>query len=145
MAMRESRPGLSARSLVVLEMIAAGSSYEQILAAHRELSYLDIFQAAEEAIGLAVNLPSRQTAHTVAEKRERYPRAYEKWTEKEEITMRKLVRAGMTVARIAGRLQRNRGAIRSRLIKLDLVGELSEREQERLHRIIERRKTWSLK
>lgn len=134
--MTDSQPKLSGKSLAILEMIAAGSSYQQILAAYPDLTYLDIFRAAEEAleIGSCVN---RQLAYTVAQKRERYPRAYEKWAKDEEITLRKLVQSGATIAQIATQLQRNRGAIRSRVLKLGLADKLPPKEQERLRRIIE--------
>ena len=118
-------------------MIAAGSTYEQILAAYPDLTYLDIFRAAEEA--LALHVPGRQRpSHTVADKRVRYPRAYEKWAAAEDAQLRELARSGATVAQIAGRLQRNRGAIRSRIMKLGLVSDLTPKEQDRLRRIIER-------
>lgn len=41
---------LSPRARGILEKIAAGKSYEQILAADPGLSYLDIFAAAREAL-----------------------------------------------------------------------------------------------
>ena len=44
---------LGARSVAVLEMIAAGSSYEQILVGISDLTYLDIFRAASEALDMA--------------------------------------------------------------------------------------------
>src|SRR5438128_2032993 len=117
--MSEQTPKLTARSLAVLEMIAAGSSYEQILTAYPDLTYLDIFHAAEEALAMAVSA-QRPPSYSMAEKRARYPRAYERWTDEEDGTLQTLVRSGATVAQIAGRLERNRGAIRSRLLKLNL-------------------------
>ncbi len=135
--MSKAQSGLSSRSSVVLEMIAAGSTYEQILAAYPDLTYLDIFHAAEQALALSSGAHG-QPAYNIAEKRERYPRAYEKWTDEEDGTLRELVRSGETVAQIAGRLQRNRGAIRSRIVKLNLINDLTPKEQERLRRIIAR-------
>ena len=131
---------LRTKSIDVLELIAAGRTYEQILTAHPELSYLDIFRAAEEAVGLLrgqARLPKQSL--TLPETRRRYPRAYQKWTEAEDVDLARLVRSGATVAQIAGRLQRNRGAIRSRIIRLNLVEALTPREQDRLRRIVERR------
>jgi hypothetical protein len=128
---------LSASSVAVLEMIATGSSYGKILAAYPDLTYVDIFHAAEEALLLSTGSTHRP-AYTLKEKRERYPRAYEKWTNEEDGMLRDLVLTGSTIAQIAGRLQRNRGAIRSRVIKLNLVNRLTPREQERLHRIVKR-------
>ncbi len=118
-------------------MVAAGSTYEQILAANPELTYLDIFHAAKEALAISSGI-QRRSKSTLAQKRERYPRAYEKWTDEEDGTLAKWVRGGLTVARIAGRLERNRGAIRSRIIKLNLVDDLVPEERERLRRIIQR-------
>jgi hypothetical protein len=135
--MPQPHSGLTPSAIAVLEMIAAGSTYEQILAALPDLTYLDIFNAAEQALSLAVTVP-RQPPTTLAERRERHARAYEKWTDTECDTVRQLVRSGATVAQIAGRLQRNRGAIRSRIIKLGIVEQLSPKEQGRLRRLSER-------
>jgi hypothetical protein len=130
---------LSPTSVVVLEMIAAGSTYEQILSAYPELTYLDIFHAAEEALDLAATSgEGRGATYTLAEKRERHRRAYEKWDQTEDELLRELVRSGETVARIAGRLERNRGAIRARILSLGLENELPPAERDRLRRIVER-------
>jgi hypothetical protein len=49
-------------------MIAAGSSYEQILSACPHLTYLDIFNAACEALDLSVaHYEGSKPAHSVAE------------------------------------------------------------------------------
>ena len=42
--MAESKPRLNATSLAVLKMIATGKTYEQILAAYPDITYLDIFR-----------------------------------------------------------------------------------------------------
>ncbi|HZK82812.1 MAG TPA: DUF433 domain-containing protein [Humisphaera sp.] len=126
---------LSSKTIAVLEMIAAGCSYEQILAAYPDLTYLDIFRAATEALDKMSQQEANHPAYQVAEIRKSYPRAYEKWTDNEDRRLRELIDGGLTVARIARRLQRQRGAIRSRIRKLDLVGALSPKEQARLHRI----------
>src|SRR5258705_3943445 len=94
-SMTEPPPKLSPRSFAVLEMIAAGSTYEQILSAYPDFTYLDIFRAAEEALELGLRVVGpKQTAYTVAEKRDRYPRAYEKWTDDDDGQLRQLVHAG---------------------------------------------------
>src|SRR5258708_6366376 len=118
-------------------MIAAGSSYEQILAAYPQLTYLDIFRAAQEALTSVGGL-LRAPVNTLEKKRERYPRAYERWTSTEEKTLGELVRSGATVAQIVGRFQRNREAIRSRLVKLNLVDALTPSERKRFERITRR-------
>ena len=50
--MIEETSGLSAKSAAVLELIAQGHGYDQILAARPDCTYLDIFRAAREALGL---------------------------------------------------------------------------------------------
>jgi hypothetical protein len=132
--MGDQRLGLSAKSVGVLEMIAAGSTYEQILAAYPDLTYLDIFRAAEEALDASARMEAIP-AYQLTDIRKSYPRAYEKWTESEERRLRELISNGLTVAQIANRLQRQRNAIRSRITKLNLVEELSPHEQQELIRI----------
>jgi len=137
--MPDSVSQLSQTAIAVLEMIAAGCTYEQILSAYPDLSYLHIFRAAQEALNLAASSSGTpRPAYTIAEKRARYPRAYEQWTDSEDARLRALVHAGNTIAHIAGQLQRNRGAIRSRVLKLGLVNDLTQQEQARLGRIIAR-------
>jgi len=126
---------LTAKSAAVLEMIAAGSTYEQILTAYPDLTYLDIFRAAEEALDVSTARTQANPAYQVADIRRSYPRAYEKWTESEERQLRELINNGLTVAQIGNRLQRQRSAIRSRITKLNLIGELSPHEQHELSRI----------
>jgi hypothetical protein len=127
---------LSGRAIAILEMIAAGSSYDQILLADRELTYYDIFDAAREALDLSVTgSPRKNPAYGVEAVRVEHPRAYTPWTENDDAELRDMVRGGLTVAQIANRLQRQRSAIRSRISKLDLVGDLSEHEQAELRRI----------
>jgi hypothetical protein len=132
--MIEPRPQLSAKAIAVLEMIAAGSSYEQILAAYPDLTYLDIFHAASEALDV-MSPPRAIPSGPFADIRKTSPRAYEKWTANEERQLRGFIDSGLNVAQIANRLQRQRSAIRSRIARLDLVGRLSPREQAELHRI----------
>lgn len=132
--MCERQSQISANSIKVLEMIAAGSAYDQILAAYPSLTYLNIFHAAQEASD-ALSQSDRQPVVGLAEIRRSYPRAYEKWAAAEEQKLRQMTRTGFTVAQIAGRLQRQRSAIRSRIVRLGLVGDLSPKEQQRLLRI----------
>lgn len=49
-----------------------------------------------------------------------HPRAYESWTEEEEDSLRQSLSEGKTVKQIAIELQRQIGAIRSRMNKLGL-------------------------
>jgi hypothetical protein len=50
---------------------------------------------------------------------EAYPRAYEKWTDEEDAKLEQLVRSGRPVNDVAAQLQRQPGAIRSRIAKRD--------------------------
>lgn len=126
--------GLSAKTIAVMEMIAQGNSYEQILRARPELTYRDIFGAAREVLTEA----ARPESSRLEKIRRRHPRAYEKWAPEEESQLEKLILEGHTVAGIAGRLKRQRGAIRIRIMRLGLVEKLSTKEQERLKRILAR-------
>ena len=127
---------LSDRAIAVLEMIAAGSSYEQILSAYPNLTYISIFDAAREALDLSVSDTIQQKpAYRVSDIRSTHARAYERWSEADDNFLRQSVGDGSTVAQIANRLQRQRSAIRSRILKLNLVEQLSPHEQSELHRI----------
>ena len=129
------RRELSPQTIAVLEMIGAGRRYEQILSAYPHLTYLDIFHAATEALDFASLQEPAAPSYQVADVRKTYPRAYEKWTEEEQHRLRALIDSGLTVAQISKRLQRQRSAIRSRIVKLDLVKGLSLEEQSELARI----------
>lgn len=139
--MQQSQP--SKTTLAVLRAIARGQRYEQILAAYPDLTHLDIFAAAAEALALigATPLPDYKvnvvaptdpvqqpppTAATiynehVAEVRRTCPRAYEKWTETEEAQLKEAFVEGKSEMYIAVLLQRQPGAVHSRLMKLGLL------------------------
>jgi flagellar motility protein MotE (MotC chaperone) len=53
--------------------------------------------------------------------RQQYPRAYEKWTEEEDTHLRQAYQAGTEVKELAVLLQRQLGAVESRLRKLGLT------------------------
>lgn len=116
----EEHMGLSARSVEVLRLIAQGRSYEQILSLNPGLSYLDIFGAAREALEVAA-----QTGEASAERmddiRKTHPRAYEKWSTEEDMELTRLVAGGAGIEEISTHLQRQPGAIRARMMKLNLV------------------------
>lgn len=128
---------LSSKAAAVMEMIAGGHSYEQILAAYPTLTYRDIFDAAAEVLTASRRGAGGEASH-MQRLKDRHARAYEKWTPQEEEQLTQLIAEGHTVARIAGRLGRNRGAIRARLIRLGLMECLSEKEQDRQRRIMQR-------
>ena len=117
--MTKRRSKLSPESVAILNCIAKGHTYEQILALHPDFTYLDIFDAAREALEL-----DEQTSVTyeqrLAQIREAYPRAYEKWSYEEDAELERLVRSGRPIADIAGQLERQPSAIRNRIAKRNL-------------------------
>ncbi len=59
-------------------------------------------------------------AYTVEEKRREHPRAYEKWSPKDDERLKEMYAAGHSVAGLAKHFERNEGGIRSRLKELGL-------------------------
>ena len=84
------------------------------------MSYLDIFAAAREALEV-VAWPGEDYTERLAKVREEHRRAYEKWSAGEDAELAQLVASGETVGEIATRLRRQPGAIRARMMKLNLV------------------------
>ncbi len=122
--MRNGELRLSEQAVVVLEMIAAGSRYEQILSAHPALTYLDIFDAAREALDLSVSEVApgpREPTNHIAAIRTEHSRAYEPWTADEDAQLAKLFRDGLAVPQLSNLLMRQQGGIESRLRKLGLT------------------------
>ena len=107
-------------SVMVLELIAEGRTYEQILALHPQLTYLDIFQAAGEALALTVNRTAN-AAGRLSRTREKHRRACEKWSPEEEIKLVQLTKSGANESDIASQLERQPSAVRSRMIRLGLI------------------------
>ncbi len=107
------------RIIGILQLIAQGRSYEQIIAACPDLTYTDIFAAAAEAIRMVSESPNDHNARLDDIKRE-YPMAYEPWTSSEEDILRELRRDGLSTTQIARELERQPSAISSRLRKLGL-------------------------
>lgn len=110
---------LSEKSRRILQLIADGNTYERILALHSDLTYKDIFHAAEEAIKVADQ--DSACSRKQPDIRNQYPRAGEKWTEDEEDTLKHLFDRGIPTSEICRRLQRKSGGINSRLRKLGLM------------------------
>ena len=112
---------LSEKSRLILEAIAKGQSYDQILAANPNCAYTDIFAAASDALALLASA----TEGTTYEERmqaiqEKHPRAYSPWEPAEDESLKRLFASGKKVKEIAELLYRQPGAIRSRLDKLNL-------------------------
>jgi DNA-binding NarL/FixJ family response regulator len=110
---------ITSKSATVLRLIAEGHSYNQIVELYADLTYLDIFRAAEEALELLVP-PAPKDDHLAAV-RQKHPRAYEPWLEDEESSLVRLYKEGLSTATIADRLQRQPSAIESRLRRLGLA------------------------
>lgn len=68
-------------------------------------------------------------AEPFAEIRQKYPKAYEKWTKEDNGLLVNMFHQGESIAELANHFQRKKGAIRSRLKKL--VGEEGARETPR--------------
>ena len=118
--MNNSQHRLGTKSRTILEMIAGGHSYEQILHFNERLTYLDIFNAADEALKLDAR-ESSDSREKLSEVRKSHPRAYEKWTPEEDSQLTEMFNSGTETHRIAGELRRQPSAIRSRLMKLGLL------------------------
>lgn len=112
---------LSSKSVAVLSLIAEGYSYGQIVEGHPDLTYLDIFQAAEEALKL--NEPGSTYHDRLAMIKRKYPRAYQKWEADEDNRLRQLYSAGKGTRELASHFQRQPSAIRARIEKLGLSKE----------------------
>jgi hypothetical protein len=113
--------GLSDKSQAILEAIAKGHSYEQILVQDLAWTYHDIFHAAAEALEVLKNGGGSRYEERMEEIRRDHPRAYEKWSDEEDERLRRLFQSQTPVKEVARMLQRQPSAIRSRLAKLNLV------------------------
>jgi len=111
---------LSEKSRAILQAIAKGHTYEQILVQDLAWTYHDIFQAAAEALE-AEGVANENKSYSVEEIRHDHPRAYEKWSVEEDKQLSELCRSGKNAREIATALHRQEGAIRSRMAKLNLV------------------------
>lgn len=116
---------LSPKSFAVLSLIAEGYSYGQIIDGHPEITYLDIFHAAEEALKLSESVTSYQ--ERMAKIKEKYPKAYEKWEASEDGQLRSMYSSGTGILELSTHFQRQPSAIRSRLEKLGLQYPESQR------------------
>lgn len=115
---------LSAKSRSILSLIAQGYSYQQILDIYPVFTYIDIFEAAKEALDvISSRVDISKENSPIDEIRKKHPRAYEKWNDEEDQRLTKLFQSGAGTKEIAYILQRQPGAITSRLSKLGLIEE----------------------
>ncbi|MEM9951375.1 MAG: hypothetical protein AAF846_07240 [Chloroflexota bacterium] len=80
-----SDKNLSIKAKRILKLITTGHSYEQIISINPQYTYLDIFNAAKEAVELLTD-EHEMTPHEarLAKIKEKHPRAYESWEKDEE-------------------------------------------------------------
>ena len=120
----------------VLDMMSQGFAYNQILEKFPELSLGDVLVSAKfaadfirqyitadetiEVEGEIVVAAHNRRIINLTEIRKEHPRAYEKWEPPEDNELTAFYRNGKKIDEIAGLLQRQPGAIRSRLDKLGL-------------------------
>src|SRR3981081_934366 len=107
---------LTEKSRAILEAIAKGHTYEQILVQQLAWTYHDIFQAATEALALAEFAGTRKSYdERLAEIKQAYPKAYQPWTSEEDVPLTKRFHSPASVKELAREFQRQPSAIRSRL------------------------------
>lgn len=108
---------LSDKAAQILRLIAAGKTYDQILATNPEYSYLDIFQAADEALKLAASsAPSYQAeASSSAEPLRSTPKPPRKktWSDADAEQVMKLYYSGYSFAKIAAKMDRTPAAVKA--------------------------------
>ena len=114
----------SDKSRAILQAIAKGHSYEQILVQELAWTYQDIFAAAQEALEISAlgSLDPQKPSYEerMEQIRSENPRAYEKWSPQEDEQLKSLHAAGQRTNEIALALKRQPSAIRSRLVKFGL-------------------------
>ena len=120
--------GLGEKSVMVLGLIADGHSYSQIVDGDPDLSYHDIFFAAEEALRSNGSYTDHQGR--LAEIKSRYPRAYEPWTRKDDRDLIALQAQMDGSEDLAVRFQRQPSAILAHLARVNSrSGSLSEADR----------------
>ena len=109
---------LSKKAVAILGLIADGYSYNQIVDGHPDITYLNIFSAAEEALRLCES--STDYSDRMAMIKAKYPMAYERWSDEDDAMLASMYRRGVQVSALASHFERQPSAIRSRLFKLGL-------------------------
>jgi len=123
-------PQLSPRSIRVLQLIANGHGYAQILSACPEISQADIFEAAAEPVRL--NQPDDEEPPEDTGIQNKYPppphrqqkrhaRKYEPWSAAEDRDLQSMHAKGRTKTEMADTLHRQTSAISHRLRTLGLI------------------------
>ncbi len=71
---------------------------------------------------ISSTFPNPIKAYNVKAIRQTYKMAYEKWSKNEESELTNAFNQGLTIQQLAEKHQRKKGAIRSRLARLGLIG-----------------------
>lgn len=124
---------LSERSHEILHLFALGYNHDQVMSIMPTATYLEICEAMHEALQL-LEQPGGARAEAkkltfpehVQRVREERPNAWQGWTRKQEQQLKALRSAGLPLEEIARRMDRTRGAIMARLIRMEEQGELPE-------------------
>ena len=122
--------------LDILNLMSRGSTYKQIIAKYPQITMADVMATAQlskeviECILIDTNnicLESEIRLNTkvlnITQIRSKHPRAYEKWDTQEDRSLTELFRKGHKINQLAEILQRQPGAIGSRLKQLGLIGQ----------------------
>ena len=107
---------LTSKSVVILKLISEGHSYNQIVDGQKGITSTDVFRAAEEALEL--NESKSDYTKRMESIKERYPSAYERWTDKDDADLIKMYRQGKIRKEMAERFHGQPSAITARLAKL---------------------------
>jgi len=122
----------------LLERLSQGFSYDQVLNQIPKLNLSDIlgtirfaadtldqYVTSEDKIEISgeITLIARnKRILNLSKIREKYPRAFEKWSTREDNELMDLFKTGHPISEIAKQLKRKESAIRSRLEKFELIG-----------------------
>jgi len=98
-----------------------GKEYLQQSAENLKPKLDELLRLNTRLIELQISLRAR--SHSIEEIRKQYSRAYEKWTSEEDENLENEFKKGHSVIKLAGLFQRQPGAIRSRLNRLELLNE----------------------
>jgi len=124
------------RILDILEMIAKGCSYNQILTELPQLNVGDIMAAAQFSYEILSDLMVEGSDHirlegritltngkyvNLSKLRKEHPRAYVKWESAEDDNLRRLFQQGKNYNELSEILMRQKGAIIARLLFLGLI------------------------
>lgn len=97
----------------ILELLASGHSYEQVLVAYPESTYADIAEAIQSLIDGDLG-----DTTVPADRDWTPPNAYQPWTESADAELRGMALQGMPFGEIAERIGRTESAVKSRLVRV---------------------------